>query len=189
VRSVEEVGDTLRVLAIPVVGVALLTGCTPAQNTADSPSATSESAAAGSDAATSRPAPTPLPADTSVVPAGDTWLTTNDLPGVGTVVTSDSGRTLYIFDRDTPQTSACYDACADTWMPKLTFGGPTGGIGLDAGEVGSIDRRGGRKQVTYYGHPLYYYDGDSGSGQAKGQGLAVFGGRWSVIRPDGTGVG
>ncbi|RDH80141.1 hypothetical protein DVS77_03930 [Mycolicibacterium moriokaense] len=187
-RRVAGMGDMLRALAIPALGVALLTGCGGAQNAAGSSTATSESAASEADVPVSRPAPTPLPTDTSVAPAGDTWLSTADLPGIGTVVTSDSGSTLYIFDRDTPQTSACYDACADTWMPKLTDGAPTGGLGLDAGAVGSIERRGGGLQATYYGHPLYLYDGDTASGQAKGQSLEVFGGRWSVIRPDGTAV-
>jgi hypothetical protein len=44
----------------------------------------------------------------------------------------------------------------------------------------------GVKQVTYNGHPLYYYVGDHTPGDTKGQGLTEFGALWFVLAPSGS---
>jgi len=41
-------------------------------------------------------------------------------------------------------------------------------------------------QVTINGKPLYYFGGDTTSGQTNGQGL---GGKWHLASPAGTPVG
>ena len=104
---------------------------------------------------------------------------------LGRILVDGSGRTLYLFEADTSGKSTCAGACATTW-PPLTAGSPTAGSGVDGGALATTRRADGSQQVTYHGHPLYYYDGDgSSAGSAKGEGLNTFGGKWYVV--DGTG--
>jgi hypothetical protein len=57
-----------------------------------------------------------------------------------------------------------------------------------ASDLGTITRSDGTKQVTYDGHPLYYFAGDSGAGQANGQGSDGFGAKWWLVSPAGGDV-
>jgi len=97
--------------------------------------------------------------------------------GRATVLTDGRGFTLYWFALDTPRTSRCEGSCAGLW-PPLT-GRPVAGAGV-TGTLGTIVRPGGSLQVTYDGHPLYTYAGDSSPGQTNGNGLDVKGGYWDV---------
>ncbi|MGH9065129.1 MAG: COG4315 family predicted lipoprotein [Acidimicrobiales bacterium] len=69
----------------------------------------------------------------------------------------------------------------------LTTGSPhiTGG---SASLVGTITRKGGARQVTYGGHPLYHYAGDSAPGQANGEGVSSYGALWYAVSPEGKAV-
>ena len=111
-------------------------------------------------------------------------LTVNQLAGLGPVVTSGTGRTVYRFDNDSPKppTSACSGDCTKTWEPVLAGAGvEIRGGGVDTKLIGTLDRPEG-KQVTLKGWPLYYYVDDLELGQTKGQGL---GGVWFAISPKG----
>jgi predicted lipoprotein with Yx(FWY)xxD motif len=132
-----------------------------------------------------QPAPSPLPVSDGRPVVGTTWLKSADMGALGSILVNDTGRTVYTFSNDTPKTSTCFDTCADTWIPVLTFGDPTGGTGIDDSMVETIDRGSHSLQVSYFGHPLYYYAGDTTAGQVNGQNLGVFGGRWSVVDPKG----
>jgi hypothetical protein len=57
-----------------------------------------------------------------------------------------------------------------------------------ASDLGTITRSDGTKQVTYDGHPLYYFVGDSGPGTATGQGSDNFGAKWWLVSPAGSDV-
>jgi predicted lipoprotein with Yx(FWY)xxD motif len=107
----------------------------------------------------------------------------------GIIVFDAHGRTLYTFDRDKGTTSTCYGACAESWPPALAEGKPKAEGGALPGKVGATTRRDGSVQITYGGHPLYYFSGDRGDAEYRGQGAHAFGGRWSVIRIDGETVG
>src|SRR4051794_3822324 len=97
---------------------------------------------------------------------------------LGRFVTDSSGRTLYLFTRDTGTTSACADACLTTWPPLVQASGqPTLGPGL-GGTVGVAVQSDGRRQVTYNGKLLYYYRTDAAPGDTNGQGV---GGVWFVV--------
>ena len=99
---------------------------------------------------------------------------------IGTVLASAKGRTLYWFAIDTPATSKCTGACTATWPPVT--GSPRLAAGLAAtGTFGTIKRSGGTVQVTWNGHPLYTYAGDSAAGQANGNGVNGFGGIWHAV--------
>src|SRR5262249_21920189 len=82
--------------------------------------------------------------------------------------------------------SACSGACASLWPPVTTGGSPTASGSAKASDLGTITRSDGAKQVTYDGHPLYYYAGDSSSGQTNGQGTDSFGAKWWLVAPGGT---
>jgi hypothetical protein len=67
-----------------------------------------------------------------------------------------------------------------------TKGHVTAANGAKAADLGTITRSDGSKQVTYLGHPLYYFAGDSGPGQTNGQGSNGFGAKWWLVAPAGT---
>ncbi len=108
--------------------------------------------------------------------------------GLGAVLVDAQGRTLYVFDGDPPGQSACSTTCAAIWPPLSTKGPPDAGQGAIHSELGSTRRSGGVLQVTYHGHPLYRYVGDSGAGQTSGEGLNQFGAQWWAISAAGQKV-
>src|SRR3954452_24671577 len=67
---------------------------------------------------------------------------------LGNVLVSDSGRTLYLFEKDKGAASTCYGACASLWPPLLTGGKPVAGRGALAGKLGATRRKDGRREVT-----------------------------------------
>ena len=104
---------------------------------------------------------------------------------LGTYVTDGKGFSLYLFEKDKRRKSSCYGACAKVWKPLTVKGAPTAGRGLKRSLLATTTRTGGAKQVTYGGHPLYYYDDDHKAGQTEGQGVNEFGAKWYVVRPSG----
>jgi predicted lipoprotein with Yx(FWY)xxD motif len=107
---------------------------------------------------------------------------------LGMLLVDGSGRTLYLFEKDQPNQSACADACAAAWPVDQTSGTPKAGSGVTASMLGTITRSDNTTQVTYNKHPLYYYSGDSGTGQHNGQGADAFGAKWFAVTPAGGAV-
>jgi predicted lipoprotein with Yx(FWY)xxD motif len=105
---------------------------------------------------------------------------------LGKVLASSGGRTLYLFERDKGSKSTCFGACAAAWPPLTTSGKPKAGNGVSAAKLSSSSRGGGVSEVTYNGHPLYLYAGDSARGQTNGQGLDQFGAEWYVLSASGN---
>jgi len=108
-------------------------------------------------------------------------LKTAKIGGV-TVLTNAKGLTLYWFAPDTPTRSACNGTCAGYWPPVT--GTPSAGPGV-TGKLGTIRRTDGTTQVTYNGHPLYTYVGDTAPGQAFGNNLNLNGGLWHEVTVSG----
>jgi predicted lipoprotein with Yx(FWY)xxD motif len=106
----------------------------------------------------------------------------------GAFLTNGSGRAIYLWDKDTMNTSMCSGACAGAWPPVTANGSVTASGGVTANDLATITRSDGTKQVTYNGHPLYYYAGDTGAGQATGQGSDSFGAKWWLVSPTGTSI-
>jgi predicted lipoprotein with Yx(FWY)xxD motif len=121
------------------------------------------------------------PAPPPPASGGRAILKTATIGGV-TVLTNAQGFTLYWFAPDTPARSACVGACAGYW-PPLT-GTPSAGPGI-TGKLGTIKRPDGNTQVTYNGHPLYTYVGDTSPGQAFGNNLNLNGGPWHEMAVPG----
>ena len=108
---------------------------------------------------------------------------------LGNVLVDAQGRTLYLFEADKGPMSACDGACASVWPPLMTTGKPTAGRGVTASKLGTTKRSDGATEVTYNGHPLYTYAGDSAPGQTSGQGLDDYGAEWYVLSASGNKIG
>ncbi len=181
-----------RIVIVAMLALAVLAACAPATQTGTFPPSTSAPAqaptAAPVDTATTAPtsaptaaatvAPTSAPAAAPAVAAIN--ISKNDK--LGNFLTDGQGKTLYLFLKDTTNTSNCYDACAQKWPPLISSDKPTLGDGVDASLVGSAQRKDGSNQVTYNGHPLYYYAPDQKPGDTLGQGV---GSVWYVLTPAG----
>ena len=105
--------------------------------------------------------------------------------GLGKVLVDAQGRTLYLFEADKGTMSACDGACASIWPPLVTKGKPTAGAGLAASKLGTTKRSDGATELTYNGHPLYTYAGDTAAGQTSGQGLDDYGAEWYALSARG----
>jgi predicted lipoprotein with Yx(FWY)xxD motif len=104
----------------------------------------------------------------------------------GKILVDRKGRTLYLFAADKSTTSTCSAACASLWPPLTVSGTPTAGTGVTSSLLGTTKRGDGTTEVTYAGHPLYYYAGDSAAGQTTGQDISQFGAKWYVLTAGGT---
>ena len=104
---------------------------------------------------------------------------------LGPILVDSKGITLYDFVKDKGTTSVCYGACAALWPPLLTTGKPVAGPGVHASLLGTTKRKDGKLEVTYGGHPLYYFVTDRKPGQTTGQGVNQFGGPWWVLTSAG----
>ncbi|MFY9668309.1 MAG: hypothetical protein WAK44_10230 [Trebonia sp.] len=119
--------------------------------------------------------------------ASSTVITTKTSSG-GSFLTNSAGRAIYLFMADSSGKSACSGACAAAWPPVVATGQPTASGGAQSSDLSTITRSDGTKQVTYDGHPLYYFEGDTGPGTDKGQGLNGFGALWYLVAPSGSSI-
>ena len=108
--------------------------------------------------------------------------------GLGRVLVDGRGHTLYLFEKDKKGMSACNGACAAYWPPILSSARPRAGAGVRASLLGRTRRADGRRQVTYAGHPLYTFVGDTKAGQTTGEGLMDFGAAWDAVAPNGHSI-
>lgn len=109
---------------------------------------------------------------------------------VGTILVNGRGFTLYAFSRDGRNKDACQAIrdCLNAWPPVKTTGRPLAGLGVDAALIGTTRLRSGAKQVTYDGHPLYTYIGDTSPGETSFVNILQFGGRWPAVNAAGHDV-
>jgi predicted lipoprotein with Yx(FWY)xxD motif len=105
----------------------------------------------------------------------------------GRVLFSGRDQAIYLFTRDQGRRSRCYGACAKAWPPFFAKGRPRAGNGVRQSLLGTTKRRDGRRQVTYNGHPLYFY-AHEGPRQVLCQNVDEFGGLWLVVRRNGRPV-
>jgi predicted lipoprotein with Yx(FWY)xxD motif len=148
----------------------------------------------GDDSSDSAPAAdetAPIPGGYGAAPAEDGAVagTTIKASGseFGTILFGPDDGAIYLFDKEKGTTSECYGACAEAWPPVLTEGEPQAGSGAKAGLLGTTERTDGSTQVTYAGHPLYYYAHDP-PGEVLCHDVEEFGGLWLVIEPSGVAV-
>ena len=104
----------------------------------------------------------------------------------GKFLADGQGRALYLFEADKGSTSTCTGACAAAWPPVTASAMPMAGGGVSQSLLGTTKRADGTEQVTYNGHPLYYFAADTGAGMVKGQGSKEFGAGWYVLNAKGS---
>jgi predicted lipoprotein with Yx(FWY)xxD motif len=107
---------------------------------------------------------------------------------LGQILVDAKGRTLYLFEKDQPNQSACSGPCVSAWPVDQSSGTPKATSAAKASMLGTIKRTDGTTQVTYNHHPLYSYSGDTAAGQQNGQGVDAFGAQWFVVSPSGAAV-
>jgi predicted lipoprotein with Yx(FWY)xxD motif len=107
---------------------------------------------------------------------------------LGQILVDQTGMTVYLFVADSGTASTCYTSCATIWPPVLTAGPPQAGTGATASLLGTTQRTDGKVEVTYAGHPLYYFVQDKAAGDVTGQGINGFGGLWWVLSPAGVAI-
>jgi predicted lipoprotein with Yx(FWY)xxD motif len=131
-----------------------------------------------------------LAAAAAAIAASGTRVTTHQTKRGKALAAASNGRTLYLFTYDKGKTSRCTGACAVSWHPLLTTGKPVAvtGSGVKAALLSTTRRSNGKLQVTYAGHPLYLYTGDTKPGQISGEGVNVFGGSWYIVSTSGNAV-
>ncbi len=105
----------------------------------------------------------------------------------GQVLFDSKKQAIYMFDRETTRKPRCYGACAKAWPPVYANGRPRVAAGLKPNLLGTTRRRDGRKQVTYGGHPLYFY-AHEGPGQVLCHNIVEYGGLWLAMRGNGKPV-
>jgi predicted lipoprotein with Yx(FWY)xxD motif len=105
----------------------------------------------------------------------------------GTILWGPGERAIYLFDKETSAGSECYGDCATAWPPVLTDGEPQATGDVDQKLLGTTERDDGKAQVTYGGHPLYYYVDDP-PGVVLCHDVSEFGGLWLVVEPGGEAV-
>ena len=108
--------------------------------------------------------------------------------GLGKILVDSRGRTLYLFRKDAGTKNACSGGCATAWPPLRASGKPTAGGGAKASLLGTAPRSDRKPQVTYDGHPLYEFQGDSKSGDTDGQAVTAFGAPWYVLSSSGADI-
>jgi predicted lipoprotein with Yx(FWY)xxD motif len=107
---------------------------------------------------------------------------------IGKVLVGAQDRTLYLFEKDKNGKSACSGPCAQAWPPYVTEGKPKAGNGVKAAQLGITKREDGTTQVTYNGHPLYYFIKDQKAGDTMGQHIKAFGAEWYAVNANGEKV-
>ena len=167
----------MRKLTIQVVATAAaviaVAGCGSSSSSKSSTGNPSGTAAGGS-AAAAQTAPAATGAKVSVGKLS-----------FGKALVGPNGHTVYLFLKDTGTTSNCAGKCARVWAPLVTKGKPRAGSGLTASMLATTKRADGTTQVTYGGHPLYFYDDDKRAGTAEGEGSKEFGAEWYAVVPNG----
>jgi predicted lipoprotein with Yx(FWY)xxD motif len=182
---------------LPAAALALATSAFAGCGGSSSTSTTSAANSAGASTA-AQSSPYGVPSSTSAAsattssaaPSGAAAAVVSTKHGkLGTIVAAGGKHlTVYMFEGDRGSASSCSGACAHVWPPVTTSGSPTASGAAVSADLGTITRPDGTKQVTYKGHPLYYFARDGDAGDAYGQGVVGFGSSWYVLSPSGAKV-
>lgn len=113
-----------------------------------------------------------------------TTITTGDSE-FGTMLFDSKRQAIYIWELEESTKAECYGDCAEAWPPVLTNGPPIASGSVKSELLSTTERTDGTTQVTYNGHPLYYYANEE-AGEVKCHNITTHGGLWWVIQPSGV---
>ena len=183
----------LPVLAVAIAGAVVVVavadnGSGSGSGSSSQTSQTSPTTSSSSGGLYGSPAPAAAPAASPRAAKGGAARIATASHGVGTMLVDARGRSVYLWKGDTGKKSMCSGACAQSWPPVTTKGAPKAGGGVKASLLGTTKRSGETTQVTYAGHPLYTFAGDSAAGQLNGHGSNAFGAVWLVVAPNGKAI-
>jgi predicted lipoprotein with Yx(FWY)xxD motif len=175
-------------LVAPIAALAIFAGCgSSSKSTSSATNAASENSAGSGGGSAYGAGNASSGSSSSSGSSGGTVQVATASGTSGTfLVAGPKKMTVYLFEADKGSTSACSGACASNWPPVTTSGSPTAGGSATSGMLGTIARSDGSKQVTYNGHPLYYFAHDKAAGETTGQGVSAFGASWYVLAPSGN---
>jgi predicted lipoprotein with Yx(FWY)xxD motif len=161
-------------LVLPLLAsMALVAGCGSSSSSSSSTAAVASTTQAASSSSA------------SAAPAVE--ITTKHSKKLGTILAAGNKKlTVYLFEADSGGMSACSGACARAWPPVI--GTPSASGKAMSANLGTIARSDGKTQVTYKGHPLYFFVKDKDDEDAYGQGAKAFGADWYVMSPSGSKV-
>ncbi|MEO5900238.1 MAG: hypothetical protein ABIR68_08910 [Ilumatobacteraceae bacterium] len=138
------------------------------------------------DAPASTVAAAPATTTSGAATAGASSLALATDAKFGPILVDAEGYSMYLFTKDAGTTTACGGGCAKAWPPATVSGAPTVGAGLDTSLVGVAAQADGTMQLTYGGHLLYRFAGDTGPGQVNGQDSNEV---WYLVDASGEQVG
>jgi predicted lipoprotein with Yx(FWY)xxD motif len=174
------------IVCLALIGLAACTSSstgTPAGPTSlslsDTPSPATVSESVSGSESEQPESESPSAGDTA--PEGNAVVTTGRVDGLGTVLVNADGQTLYLYKSKSGTDDGC-QSCEDSWSPVITSETPVARGGADASMIGTTSAPANTQQVTYAGHPLYTFVGDSGAGQANGQAAD---GKWFAVTAKG----
>ena len=170
-------------LGVPVAAALLAAACS--SGTSSSSGTAGTSGTTGTSGATA--AGSPAAHASGGTAAGSTVIATAS-SSAGPVLVNGSGHAVYLWAKDAKDMSACTGACASAWPPVQASGTVTAAGSAKSSDLGTITRSDGTKQVTYDGHPLYYFAGDTSKGSLTGQGSDNFGAKWWLVAPSGAAI-
>jgi predicted lipoprotein with Yx(FWY)xxD motif len=176
---------SMRVMAVLAACAVLLVGC--GNDAGSSTGAPSAEATSPNEPPSQTPTSTPTPRTTSPA-ATPVWRTGTVIKSAksefGMMLFDGTGQAIYLFDKEQTTKPECYRACAEAWPPVLTKGTPTAEDSAKQNLLDTTKRTDGKTQVTYGGHPLYYYAHEA-KNEVKCHNIQGFGGLWLVVTPAG----
>jgi predicted lipoprotein with Yx(FWY)xxD motif len=174
-------------VCVPIALILALAGCGSSKSRSSAASAPPKTSSAAASTPSAAPTAPYGQASTGGAQGETALITTKQAGKLGKILAFGSKKlTVYLFESDKPASSSCTSACASVWPPVT--GSPKAVGGAMSGELGTITRPDGTKQVTYKGHPLYLYVKDKDDGDTYGEGIKSFGAGWYVLAPSGNKV-
>jgi predicted lipoprotein with Yx(FWY)xxD motif len=181
-------------VALLILGCMFAAACgSSSSSSSGGASPSSGSAVASSTSSTSSASSGPAASDATTSSASTAGATATEVTTkhskFGTILAAGPKQlTVYMFEADMGPAPHCSGACAAAWPPVIAKGTPAASGTATSADLGTTTRSGGVKQVTYKGHPLYYFIKDKDDGDAYGQGSHAFGADWYVLAPNGDKV-
>ena len=168
----------------------LLMGCggqsTSRQTSSAGPTSAAPTIQSSSPSRSASPSARPSPTPSKRKAAGTKIIAADS--NFGQMLYDASGQAIYLFDAEKSDRPKCYGDCAKAWPPVLTKGRPRATGAVRSSLLGTTRRSDGSVQITYAGHPLYFYAFE-GKHQVLCHNVQEFGGTWLVVRPDGEPAG